>query len=190
MAGSGLQILVAYPSLGPQGQTYGWYPFNGHAPPEWLRLGNWLAGARHLHFAFGWFFLLNGLVYVGWLVASGEWRRRMFLPHRDLRNAAIMMAYYLRLRRQPAPADPYNGLQRLAYTSALILGAIVVATGVAIYKPVQLSWLGAIFGGYDAARAIHLLALCALAAFTVAHIVLVLLHPRTIGEMVTGGPRR
>ena len=190
MAGSGLQILVAYPSLGPRGQTYGWYPFAGQPPPEWLRLGGWLAGARHWHFAFAWFFIANGLVYLAWLFASGEWRRRMFLPRRDLRNAVAMMAYYLRLRRAAPPSDPYNGLQRLAYTSALVLGAIVVLTGIAIYKPVQLHWLAAIFGGYDPARAIHFCALVAIAAFTVVHIVLVLLHPRALGEMITGGARR
>jgi Ni/Fe-hydrogenase b-type cytochrome subunit len=190
MAGSGLQILMAYPYLGPRGQEYGWYPFAGQPPPEWMRVGGWLAGARAWHFAFAWFFVANGLVYLAWLFRSGEWRRRMFLPRRDLRNAVGQMAYYLRLRRQAPPADPYNGLQRLAYTSALVLAVLVVLTGLAMYKPVQLRWLTAMFGGYDPARAIHLLGLVALAMFTIVHIVMVLLHPRSIGEMVTGGPRR
>jgi len=189
MLASGLQILAAFPSLGPRGQAYRWYPFNGQAPPQWLRLGGWLAGARHWHFAFAWFFVLNGLVYLTWLFASGEWRRRMFLPRRDARNALVMMAYYLRLRREPAPADPYNGLQRLSYTSALLLAVIAVLSGLAIYKPVQLSWLATLFGGYDGARAIHLLALVALALFSATHVVVVLLHPRSLGEMVTGGRR-
>ena len=51
MAGSGLQILTAYPSLGPQGAQYRWYPFQGTPPPPWLRIGGWLGGARHWHFA-------------------------------------------------------------------------------------------------------------------------------------------
>src|SRR5262245_52633662 len=151
MAGSGLQILIAYPFLGPRGQVYGWYPFGGQRPPEWMRIGGWLAGARSWHFAFAWFFVINGLVYVPWLFASGEWRRRMFLPRRDLRNALAQMAYYMRLRHQAPPADPYNGLQRLAYTSVLVLAVLVVLTGLAIYKPVQLHWLVAMFGGYDPA---------------------------------------
>jgi thiosulfate reductase cytochrome b subunit len=190
MSGSGLQILAAFPYLGSRGQLYGWYPFGGQSPPNWMRIGGWLAGARSWHFAFGWFFVANGLFYVGWLFTSGEWRRRMFLPRRDLRNAVGMMAYYLRLRRQAPPSDPYNGLQRLAYTGVLFLAVVVVLTGLAVYKPVQLHWLTAIFSGYDPARAIHLIALVLIAMFTVMHIVLVLLHPRTIGEMITGGPRR
>ena len=39
MAGSGLEIFAAYPSLGPQGAKYGWYPWQGVAPPSWLTIG-------------------------------------------------------------------------------------------------------------------------------------------------------
>lgn len=187
MAASGLQILAAYPMLGPQGEPYDWYPFQGTPPPEWTRLGSWLAGARHWHFAFGWFLTLNGVAYVLYLALSGEWRRRLFLPRRDTRNALGTLAFYLRIRKHAPEQGLYNGLQRLAYTGTLVLGALSVLTGLALYKPVQLHALAAVFGGYDPARAIHLLTLVAFALFTVGHIVLVLLHPRTLGEMVTGG---
>ncbi|MGA7621846.1 MAG: hypothetical protein WBV99_20925, partial [Candidatus Binatus sp.] len=83
MAGSGLQILAAYPALGPRGAQYSWYPFQNDAPPSWLRLGGWLAGARHLHFAIAWFLILNGVLYLIYMAASGEWRRRVFIPRRD-----------------------------------------------------------------------------------------------------------
>jgi thiosulfate reductase cytochrome b subunit len=189
MAGSGIQILVAYPHLGPQGQRYSWYPFDGWLPPAWARLGEWLAGARHWHFAFAWLFVANGLLWVGWLIATGEWRRRMFLPKRDVRNAIAMIGYYLRLRKEAPPHDPYNGLQRFAYSSALVLGALLILSGLAIYKPVQLWFLVAPLGSYDSARAIHFIALGALTLFSLVHVVLVLLHPRTLGEMVTGGSR-
>jgi thiosulfate reductase cytochrome b subunit len=189
LAASGLQILVAYPMMGPQGVPYGWYPWQGVPPPEWARLGNWLAGARHWHFAFGWFFVFNGAAYVAYLFASGEWRRRLFFPRRDTREALHTAAYYLRLRKQAPPQAPYNGLQRLAYTGVLVLGVLAVLSGLALYKPVQLRWLAALFGGYDPARAVHLGVLALLALFTVGHVVMVALHPRTLGEMVTGGRR-
>src|SRR5262249_34172334 len=96
MAGSGLQILAAYPSLGPQGAQYRWYPLQGVAPPQWLRIGGWLAGARHWHFAIAWFFILNALLYAAYLGMSGEWRRRLFLPRRDGWNALLQFAYYVR----------------------------------------------------------------------------------------------
>lgn len=189
MAGSGLQIFVAYPYLGPRGALYRWYPLQGLEPPAWLRLGGWLAGARHLHFAVAWFLILNGVLYILYLLASGEWRRRVFLPTRDAPNAIAMFGYYLRIRKTPPPEDFYNGLQRLAYTSAIVFGIVVVLSGLAIYKPVQLYWLADLFGGYDVARVVHLSALVLLAAFAATHLILALMHPRTIIDMVTGGRR-
>jgi thiosulfate reductase cytochrome b subunit len=189
MAGSGLQILVAYPSMGPRGALYGWYPFQGTSPPEWLRIGGWLGGGRHWHFAIAWFLILNGIVYLTYMFAKGEWRRRMFLPQRDLVNAVSMFAYYTRLRKTPPPVDFYNGLQRLAYTSAILFGVVMVLSGLAIYKPVQLHFLTVPFGGYDGARAVHLAGLGLLALFVANHLVLVALHPRELLNMISGGKR-
>ncbi len=190
MAMSGLQILVAFPFMGPRGAEWTWWPLQGWQPPAWLRLGDWLAGGRAWHFALMWLFVGNGLVYAIYLVVRGEWRRRLFWPPRDAGPALAQLAYYLRLRKQAPPADLYNGLQRLAYTSALALAVIEIASGLAIWKPVQLEWLAAVFGGYDGARLVHFVGLAALAAFVVAHVVMAILHPRSLAEIVTGGEPR
>ncbi len=191
MAGSGLRILVAYPFLGPIGAEYGWYPLQGVTPPAALTIGGWLAGARHWHFAFAWLFVANAVVYIAYLFASGEWRRRLFLPRRDARNAWETVLHDLRLRRQaPAPVGLYNGMQRLTYTAVLATTPLAVLSGLAMYKPVQLPRLTALLGGYDVARAIHLLVLATLALFTVVHVVQVLLHPRTLADMTIGREER
>jgi thiosulfate reductase cytochrome b subunit len=122
-------------------------------------------------------------------VANGEWRRRLFIPGRDASNAVLQFAYYMRIRRTPPPADFYNGLQRLAYNSVILFGLVMVLSGLAIYKPVQLHFLTLLFGGYDGARVIHLAGLCLLALFAAAHLVLVSMHPREILNMFTGGKR-
>ena len=189
MAGSGLQIFSAYPALGPRGAQYAWYPLQGVSPPGWATFGGWLAGARNWHFALAWFLILNGLIYLVYFIASGEWRRRLFIPGRDTPGAIRMFAYYVRAIRQPPPMDFYNGLQRLAYTSVIVFALVEVLSGLAIYKPVQLWWLAAIFGGYDAARVVHLGALVLIVLFVIAHLVLVAMHPRAILEMFTGGKR-
>jgi len=189
MAGSGLQILTAYPALGPRGAQYWWYPFQNIAPPRWLTVGGWLAGGRHWHFAIAWFFIANGLVYFTYFFISGEWRRRLFRPARDARNAVGQFAYYVRLRKSPPAEDFYNGLQRLAYTGVLLLGIVMVLSGLAIYKPVQFHPLTLIFDGYDGARVVHLAGLCLLAMFVVVHVVLVSLHPRDLLNMIGGGKR-
>ncbi len=191
MAGSGLQILVAYPFLGSQGDLYAWYPLQGVPPPKLLTVGRWLAGGRHWHFAFMWLFTANAVLYAAYLFASGEWRRRLFWPPRDARNAWHTVLHDLRLRREPpAPVGLYNGMQRLAYTLVLAVAPLLVLSGLAIYKPVQLPRLTALMGGYDFARAIHLGVLVALALFLVVHVIQTALHPRTIGDMATGGPGR
>lgn len=191
MAGSGLRILAAYPFLGPAGEVYSWYPLQGIRPPEPLTIGGWLAGARHWHFAFAWLFVANAAVYAAYLFASGEWRRRLFFPRRDARNAWGTLLHDLRLRRRvPAPVGLYNGLQRLAYTGVLATAPLLVLSGLAMYKPVQLPRLTALLGGYDAARAIHLAVLAALALFTLVHVVEVLLHPRTLVDMTVGRDER
>lgn len=190
MAMSGLQILVAYPYLGPRGKLLSWWPLQGWIPPEKLRIGAWLAGGRHWHFAFAGLLALNGLVYLAYFVASGTWRERLFSPGRDATNAMRTALHYARLAKEPPKSGLYNGLQRLAYTAALLLGIVEVLSGLVLYKPVQLRWLAALFGSYDGARAVHLFGLFALALFVVGHVLMVALHPRTFVAMITGGKRR
>ncbi len=191
MAGSGLQILAAYPFLGPRGALWGWYPLQGRTPPPFLAVGGWLAGARHWHFAFAWLFTANAVVYAAFVLATGEWRRRLFFPRRDARNAWQAVLHDLHLRKDPPPdVGLYNGMQRLAYTGVLAVGALLVLSGLALYKPVQLPHLTAALGGYDAARAVHLLSLAALAPFLVVHLVQAARHPRRIVDLVTGGRGR
>jgi thiosulfate reductase cytochrome b subunit len=96
----------------------------------------------------------------------------------------------LRLRRAaPEPVGLYNGMQRLAYTGVLAVAPLLILSGLAMYKPVQLPRLTALLGGYDAARAIHLLVLVALAVFLTIHVIQVALHPRTMVDMIVGGAR-
>jgi thiosulfate reductase cytochrome b subunit len=187
MAGSGLRILAAYPFLGERGAEYGWYPLQGASPPGALTLGGWLGGARHWHFAFASLFVANAIVYVTYLFASGEWRRRLFSPRRDARNAWETLLHDLHLRKEEPPrAGLYNGMQRLAYTGTLATAPLSILSGLALHKPVQLPRLTALLGGYDGARAVHLLVLAALALFTVVHVVQVVLHPRTLADMTLG----
>src|SRR2546422_455362 len=109
------------------------------------------------------------------------------LTHCDCRHAVLMLAYCLRVRRATPGNDLYNGLQRLAYSTILLIAVVEVLSGLAISKPVQLWWLGQLFGGYDGARVVHLLGLGLLALLTVVHLVMVTLHPRAILTMLTGG---
>jgi thiosulfate reductase cytochrome b subunit len=187
MIASGLQIYAAFPHFGPRGAPYPVpNPWDGESLPEWARLGGWLAGALNWHFALAWPFVITGLVYLGFLAFTGEWRPLLFRP-RDVRPAIDMQLYYLRLRREHPPQGKHNALQKAAYTGIVVLGAISVLSGFAIYKPVQLSWLTAMFGGYELARYWHFVTVWVFVGFTLLHVALVLLvDPASLRAMVTG----
>ena len=70
----------------------------------------------------------------------------------------------------------YNPLQKLAYTTAIGLGGALAVTGLALYKPVQLSWLVAALGGFRLTRIWHFTAMCGLLGFIPGHLVMVAIH--------------
>src|SRR5919108_5888119 len=187
MIASGLQIYGAYAHFGPRGVTSPLpNPWDGSGFPEWARLGGWLAGGLNWHFALAWPFVLTGLIYLGFLAWSGEWRSLLFRP-RDLRPEVQMQLYYLRLRKDHPPQGKHNALQKAAYTFIVILGAISVLSGFAIYKPVQLSWLTSLFGGYELARYWHFVTVWIFVGFTLLHVALVFLaDPASFRAIITG----
>ena len=183
---SGLQIYEAYARFGNRGGPYYPSPFSDAQFPGWSRLGGWLAGALNWHFALMWPFVALGLLYLFYLAKSGEWRSLLFRP-RDIPGAVAMAKYYLRLRRDHPPQGKHNPLQKLAYSSILVLGALAVATGVAIYKPVQFSWLTALFGGFQGARYWHFWIVWIFVGFTLTHVILVfVVDPASLRAMLTG----
>jgi len=183
---SGLQIYEAYARFGGRGGPFLPSPFNDTRFPAWSRLGGWLAGALNWHFALMWPLVTAGLVYLGYLVKSGEWRALLFRP-RDVPGAVQMAGYYLGLRKQHPPQGKHNPLQKLAYTSIYLFGALAVLTGLSIYKPVQFGWLTALFGGFQAARYWHFWTVWIFVAFTLAHVILVFtVDPASFRAIITG----
>ena len=174
MIASGLQIYGAYPRFGMRDGPFLPNPFRDSPFPEWSRLGGWLAGGINWHFALMWPLVLAGLAYLAYMAVSGEWRKLVFRP-RDIRPAVRMARYYLRIDREHPPQGKHNALQKAAYTFIVLLGVLSVLTGFAIYKPVQLSWLTAMFGGYELARYWHFWAVWIFVAFTLVHVALVFL---------------
>ncbi|MCC8394762.1 cytochrome b/b6 domain-containing protein [Paraburkholderia sp. MMS20-SJTR3] len=155
--------------------------------PVWATVGGWLGGSIAWHFAAMWLLCANGLLYLAYGVTSGHLRRKLLpVRARDVaRDAALALRF-----RLPHESGRYNAVQRALYLSVLLLGALLVASGLSIWKPVQLSWLTALFGGFDFARRVHFVAMVGVAGFVVVHLLLVLLVPRTLPPMFTGRTRR
>lgn len=187
MIASGLQIYWAYSHFGLRGEPLPVpNPFDGYVFPRWTRLGGWLAAGLNWHFFLMWVLFLNGLLYVGYLVFSGEWRTLLFRP-RDVGPAIQMQKYYLRLSKQHPPQGKHNALQKAAYSFIVIFAWVAILSGVAIWKPVQLWWLTAMFGGYEWARYWHFVSVWVFLAFTVVHVAMVFLADRaSLRAIITG----
>ena len=156
--------------------------------PGSVTLGGWLAGGIQWHFAAMWVLVLNGLVYVGYGIASGHFRRKL-LP---IAPGAIVhdIAQALRGRLQHDDLSVYNAAQRAAYLALIIALAVLVASGLAIWKPVQLHWLASLMGDYEGARLLHFFAMATVVFIVVVHVLMVILVPRTLPTMITGRLRR
>jgi thiosulfate reductase cytochrome b subunit len=77
-------------------------------------------------------------------------------------------------------------VQRLLYAGIIVVGAVIVLSGLSIWKPVQLQWLTALFGGYDAARYVHFFCMASIVGFLVVHVLLAVIVPKSIRAMVIG----
>ena len=80
----------------------------------------------------------------------------------------------------------YNAVQKLLYPGILLTGVVIVASGFAMWKPVQLRELAALFGGYEGARLVHFFAMAAIVLFLVMHVVMALLVPKSLRAMISG----
>jgi len=127
-------------------------------PPQkvWqtLHMAYRLADGMSIHFFVMWFFAVNGVAYVLYTIVSGEWRE--LVPNRRSFIEAIQVTLHdLHLRKTAPPQRKYNGAQRIAYTAIIVMGFGSLVSGLAIYKPVQFSWLAAMMFGYQGARFVH-----------------------------------
>jgi thiosulfate reductase cytochrome b subunit len=171
MIGSGWQIYNASPL------------FAFDFPPQFT-LGGWLAGALLWHFAAMWVLAINGLIYVMLGLATGRFRRK-FLPIRPFDVIAdAKAAVTFKLSYQDLTV--YNAIQKLLYLSVILAGIVIVLSGLAMWKPVQLQELTALFGGYETARYVHFFAMASIVGFLILHVVLAVIVPKSLRAMVTG----
>jgi thiosulfate reductase cytochrome b subunit len=156
--------------------------------PDELTLGGWLAGALQWHFAAMWLFVMNGIVYVAYGIASGHFRRKLLplSPRAVLRDVASA----LRGRLSHEDLTVYNAAQRAAYLALIFFLIVLVLTGLVLWKPVQFYWYGQYMGDYEGARFLHFFAMAGVFFIVVVHVLMVALVPRTFPSMITGRVRR
>ena len=170
--------------IGSGWEIYNASPLFSFTFPSSITLGGWLAGALLWHFAAMWLLAINGLVYLILGLATGRFRRKLLPIHPAEVMADAKAALTFRLAHDDLTV--YNAVQRLLYAGIIVVAIVIVLSGLAIWKPVQLQELTALFGGYEAARYVHFFFMAAIVAFMVVHVVLALIVPKSLRAMVTG----
>ena len=170
--------------IGSGWQIYNAAPLFEFTFPRSVTLGGWLAGGLLWHFAAMWLLIANGLVYVVLGFATGRFRRKLLpiRPSEVMRDAAAA----LKGRLSHDDLGRYNAVQKALYAGVLLTGVVIVASGFAIWKPVQLQELTALLGGYEGARLVHFFAMAIIVLFLVVHVVMAFLVPRSLRAMIRG----
>jgi thiosulfate reductase cytochrome b subunit len=152
-----------------------------------FRIGSWAAKSLLWHFAGMWVLALNGIAYLTFGIVTGRLRERM-LPIR-VADVIHTIRDTLHFKLTHDDLTTYNAVQKILYLVVILAGISQVVTGLAIWKPIQLSWLLALFGGFQGARLIHFLGMTVIVGFVIVHVALSLLVPSTLWAMLSGGPR-
>ena len=165
-------------------QVYDASPLFKFSFPAAITLGGWLGGGLLWHFAAMWLLMVNGLVYLTLGFVTGRFRKKL-LPITPSGVLADTKAA-LTGRLSHDDLSKYNYVQKLLYAGIIVVGIVIVLSGLSMWKPVQLQYLTALFGGYDVARYVHFTCMALICAFLVVHVALALLVPKSLRAMIIG----
>jgi len=160
---------------------FGWLHF-----PEAITLGKYAQHGLQWHFFGMWILGINGLVYLIYGLVTGRFREKL-LPIRPSEVIATVRDA-LRLRLSHDDLTHYNAVQKVLYVGIILVGIVVVLSGLAIWKPIQFSELTFLFYDFQTARLVHFLCMAAIVGFLVVHVALAILVPKSLLAMLTGGP--
>jgi thiosulfate reductase cytochrome b subunit len=149
MVASGLQIYNANPVFGGR---------EGLHIPWFLTLGGWLAGGRNWHFTLMWIYAMNLFGYGIYVFWTKRWSDR-FVGSQDVK--ALQASSNIK-RRQYA-------WHRIVYTSIIPILLLAIATGLAMYQPVEFYWLAEMFGDWQSLRTVHFMTVPLVLLFTFVH---------------------
>jgi thiosulfate reductase cytochrome b subunit len=169
-------------------------PPMARAFPAWATIPGpqWLAMARHWHFFFAWLFVVNGVLYLLYTIASRHLKRDLVPTREELRNIGRSIVDHLKFKHPTgAAATRYNVLQSLTYLIVIFgLLPLVVFAGMAMSPRIDTVFTGwvELLGGRQSARTLHFLAAFGLLLFVVVHVVEVMIAGvwNEMRSMITG----
>ncbi len=184
MIGSGLAIFNSHPVL-----EFGNSPQIPHGTgfisfPGWMTIGGGLTGALLWHFAAMWVFAGNLVLWIIHGIVTGRFRRKLW----PISPRAVAADFLAALKGKLGHADlsVYNAVQRLLYAGVILVLALAVVSGLAMWKPMQFQTLSGLFGGFQGTRIVHFLAMAGISGFLLIHVVMAFAVPKSIIAMLRG----
>jgi methionine sulfoxide reductase catalytic subunit len=134
--------------------------------------------ARHWHFLSVLFWVVNGLVFVGLLFATDQWKRLAPTSWHILPDAWSVFVHYATFHMAPEPNGfyQYNALQQLTYFGVVfILAPLAIVTGPSMSPALTArhKWYPKLPGNRQIGRSLHFLVMSCFVAFILVHVFLV-----------------
>jgi thiosulfate reductase cytochrome b subunit len=162
--------------------------------PSWLTIPSDqdLAMGRRWHFFFAWLFVVNGLLYLTYSIASRHLSRDLAPTRRDWRSVGRSILDHLRFRHPRGEASKhYNVLQKVAYLTVIFgLLPVLILMGLAMSPRMDSllpGWIDLV-GGRQSARTLHFVAATLLVLFVFIHVFEVIVTGlwNNVRSMITG----
>ncbi|HXR55645.1 MAG TPA: cytochrome b/b6 domain-containing protein [Casimicrobiaceae bacterium] len=162
--------------------------------PSWLTIPShqWLAMARTWHFFFAWIFVINGVCFIVYTIASRHLARDLLPTGDDVRGIGRSIVDHVRFRHPTGEAAKrYNVLQKLAYLFVVfVLLPLIVLMGLGMSPRLDTLFGGWVdwFGGRQTVRSIHFIVAWLLVAFVLVHVFEVIVTGlwNNVRSMITG----
>jgi sulfoxide reductase catalytic subunit YedY len=149
--------------------------------------------ARHWHFISVLFWLVNGGVFVAFLLFTPQWRRLVPTSWQIVPEAWKVFVHYATFHLPPEPDGfyRYNALQQLAYFSVVfVLAPLAIVSGPSMSPALtnRFSWYPKLPGNRQIGRSLHFLVMCAFVLFTLTHVAMVVFTglARNMNHIVIG----
>lgn len=166
------------------------------AYPHWATFPSYrdLATARNFHFFFAWVLVINGLIYLGYGIASGHILGNLVPKLKELRpsNIAHDIIQHIKLKFPKGDdSKRYHVLQKLAYSGVvLVLIPGIIFTGLGMSPGINASWpfILDLAGGRPQARSLHWIFANLILLFIIVHLLMVILAGpyNEVRSMITG----
>jgi len=162
--------------------------------PSWLTVpsNQYLAMGRRWHFFFAWIFVINGLLYLAYSIASRHLSHDLAPTRRDWRSIGRSILDHLRFKHARGEASKhYNVLQKITYLAVIFaLVPVLILMGLAMSPRMDSLFPGWIdlVGGRQSARTLHFAAATLLVLFVFIHVFEVIVTGlwNNVRSMITG----